>query len=439
MKKKNLNAISTIVMALVMFMLPVFSTLDCSIKSRSQGEFVAQTRTVSAGNSMDFNNYYSKIQEQCKDVKFEYDEEYNQFNLTATQEIPISVLENEEVVLDTEMENISLTYQTIYDPETNLVTLFVYSNGEVSDALVGCPFTKENGEVDVVFSVDDELIYLSELQDAGEIQNCGWFSRALKKIAKVAAVIAVTAVVIAVAAVVVQVAAPAVATVVAAVSTGAGAGAGAGAAAALLGTTATASIVSGAATIASTSLAVAATAAVVAGTAYVAGEIEEKYQVIENVLEYSKKAIKKISIAIATTITEITLDRKYYFAYLTGILNIDYSVSLNYLEAYFVLLESGLINATALGGLKETIKNLVVGNDVINLIENIKTNTKIKKDYLGIYTSEESDAAKLAYAAGGFFQGLEQSETHDSTAGSGYYYHFHDFTHNIHVWYGSPA
>lgn len=289
MKRKILNAISTIAMALVMFALPVFSTLDSAIKGRDYEEVTAQTRTVSANNSMDFDNYYNKIQEQCKDVKFEYDEEYNQFNLTATQEIPISALENEEIVLDMEMENISLTYQTIYDPETNLVTLFVYSNGEVSDALVGCPFTKENGEVDVVFSVDDELIYLSELQDAGVIQNCGWFSRALKKIAKVAAVVAVTVAVVAVTAVVIQVAAPVIVTAVSTVISGVSGGA------AVLGSTAAAaaSIASGAAAIASTGLAVAATAAVVAGTAYVASEIVESMEETDTKKDSSSSENKK--------------------------------------------------------------------------------------------------------------------------------------------------
>ena len=65
---------------------------------------------------------------------------------------------------------------------------------------------------------------------------------------------------------------------------------------------------------------------------------------------------------------------------------------------------------------------------------------KIKVGYYGIYTQTEVDAARLAYALGGFYHKLgANSEIHDVRPGSGYYYHFHDIGHNIHVWYGSPA
>lgn len=463
MKKKILNAISTIAMALVMFALPVFSTLDCSFRTKSQNEYTVQTRTVSADNSMDFDNYYNKIQEQCKDVKFEYDEEYNQFNLTATQEIPISALENEEVVLDTEMENISLTYQTIYDPEANLVTLFVYSNGEVSDALVGCPFTKENGEVDVVFSVDDELIYLSELQDAGVIQNCGWFSRALKKIAKVAAVVAVAVAVVAVAAVVVQVAAPVIATAVTTVVTGVSGGA------AVLGSTAAAaaSIASGAAAIASTTMAVAATAAVVAGTAYVASEIanvvESKVGTLtindtytigqEEVDESTKELVKKIA-KTATILTLREMGRSYHIAFVVsqkfsddglnynvGDLYIS-SITLTYDEALLVLQESKMVNVvnniTSNADILVDVAKVIITRDMTNLMEKLKkfkSNGYFSSKAQGIYAESPTAASTLAVVAGAWIK--------DSTiglvgyGGSGGYNHFHDLARTIHIWYGS--
>jgi len=58
---------------------------------------------------------------------------------------------------------------------------------------------------------------------------------------------------------------------------------------------------------------------------------------------------------------------------------------------------------------------------------------------IGIYTYVEEDAAKLAYACGGFFKGKFESENHDITKGSGHYYHFHDAMHLIHVFYGNPS
>jgi len=43
----------------------------------------------------------------------------------------------------------------------------------------------ENGELDAVFDCDGDYLLLSELQDLEQIQNCGWFKKALKKIKKV--------------------------------------------------------------------------------------------------------------------------------------------------------------------------------------------------------------------------------------------------------------
>ena len=45
-------------------------------------------------------------------------------------------------------------------------------------------FVGESGELDAVFDCDGDYILLSELQDAGLIENCGWFKNAFKKIAK---------------------------------------------------------------------------------------------------------------------------------------------------------------------------------------------------------------------------------------------------------------
>ena len=58
----------------------------------------------------------------------------------------------------------------------------------------------EKGNVDAVMNIDGEGLLLSEMQDMGIIQNCGWFKNLFKKVVKV---VAVAAAVVAVAAVVV--------------------------------------------------------------------------------------------------------------------------------------------------------------------------------------------------------------------------------------------
>lgn len=71
--------------------------------------------------------------------------------------------------------------------------------------------------------------------------------------------------------------------------------------------------------------------------------------------------------------------------------------------------------------------------DIINLSQFIE----VLRSVYG--TQLEEDAAKLAYACGGFFKGQFISENHDITKGSGHYYHFHDVMHLIHVFYGNQS
>jgi len=153
--------------------------------------------------------------------------------------------------------------------------------------------------------------------------------------------------------------------------------------------------------------------------------------------------VRPLAENIVNEITKITQERIYYFAYIdTNGLNINKTVSLNYIEAYYILQSCGYINI-AIDTINATLQTLVSyispSADIFKLVNDIKllqAKNKAGKDYVGIYTIAEKDAAKLAYASGAFHNGLTQSEIHNTTVDSGYYYHFHDITHKIHVWYG---
>lgn len=55
--------------------------------------------------------------------------------------------------------------------------------GEIEvETISGYAFINETGEIDALMDVDGEFILISEMQDAGLIQNCGWFSNLFKKI-----------------------------------------------------------------------------------------------------------------------------------------------------------------------------------------------------------------------------------------------------------------
>ncbi|MDD4351273.1 MAG: hypothetical protein PHP83_03735, partial [Clostridia bacterium] len=84
-----------------------------------------------------------------------------------------------------------------YDNETNVVTLSAELKNELGeiqiDTIAGTAFINEYGEIDAVMNIDGEGILLSEMRNAGMIENCGWFSSLIKKIVKVVIVATVIA------------------------------------------------------------------------------------------------------------------------------------------------------------------------------------------------------------------------------------------------------
>ncbi len=201
MKKKILNAISTIAMALLMFMLPVFSTLDCSINSRRQEEVTAQTRTVSADNSM---IDYESIFNEYDDVNLTQEGSLTTFEGNQTLKLDELELEDEELDDETleklQGEEVTIRYKYTFDYVTDKVTLTAVmvettSEGELNEIIVdtieGKAFINEAGEIDAELDLDGETILLSELQDLGVVDNCGWFKKLWKKV-----VVAVVAVVV---------------------------------------------------------------------------------------------------------------------------------------------------------------------------------------------------------------------------------------------------
>ena len=92
-------------------------------------------------------------------------------------------------------DNIAVKYNFSYDAETGIVKLSATTLNRDSvievEEIQGLAFYNDNGEIDAYLDVDGECVLLSEMQDAGMIANCGWFSRLFKKV-----VVAVVAVVV---------------------------------------------------------------------------------------------------------------------------------------------------------------------------------------------------------------------------------------------------
>ena len=105
----------------------------------------------------------------------------------------IDNLSGEEV---NKLKSVDVRYSFKYDMVTNTVTLkatMYLPDGTVKvDTITGVGFINDANEIDAVMNVDGEGVLLSEMRNAGLIDNVGWFSRVIKKIAKIVAVVAVT-------------------------------------------------------------------------------------------------------------------------------------------------------------------------------------------------------------------------------------------------------
>lgn len=427
---KTSTKIFTSIIALILS-----AVLAFFVVGNTQETKCASKRTVLLQeNAVDYATFFNKFE----DAELIIDEKNNALKFSGKQTLDKSLLEEIDLVnLSEDEKGIDVRYIFDYNADDNEFYLSVIAdteNGEIIDNWFGVPYMTYEDEIDIAFATDEGIVYLSELEASGVLENCGWFSSKLKKLA---AGLAIAAAIVAVVAVV-MVAAPAVAAAAAAVTTAVSVG---GSAAALTAGTATAALAAaataGATVMASTAFAITATTAAVAAAlaagVYIA---DTTLQLVDDsTFINTLKKVRVLAASILATIAELTMDRIYQFAYLAPSGLIVLSTKMNYLEAYAVLIASGIINSSASGALAGKLKNLILPSELTSLVNTIK-GKNIKDGYAGIYTLEEKNAAKLAYAAGGFFKGKAESEVHDSTTGSGYYYHFHDFTHTIHVWYG---
>ncbi len=98
-----------------------------------------------------------------------------------------------------ELEDCIVRYYVSYDESNDLVSLTaIMDNGDgavIGDTLYGVVFINGDGETDALMEIDGEYNLLSEMQELGLIQNCGWFK---KLIAAVVTTVVVTAAVAAI-------------------------------------------------------------------------------------------------------------------------------------------------------------------------------------------------------------------------------------------------
>ncbi len=209
-KKKTLFSSLICGLALILLVIPCMISF---YNTKNTSSPMIQTRTTSVELSQQTVDYQSVLN-QFENGKLETVESLTTFE--GYQTIRLTDLEEIDNLSETDIEqdaSFAVKYNFSYDSETNVVTLSATSTNELGvievDEIQGLAFVNEKGELDAVLDIDGDYVLLSELQDAGLIQNCGWFKRLFKKV-----VVAVVAVVV-------------VAAVAAAVVATAGAGLGA--------------------------------------------------------------------------------------------------------------------------------------------------------------------------------------------------------------------
>lgn len=200
------------------------------------------------------------------------------------------------VSISEDEKGVDVHYTFDYNADSNEYRLSVIANtedGEIIDNWLGTPYLTSDGAIDIAFATDNGVIYLSDLEQSGVLENCGWFSKLLKAVAVAAAVVAAVAVVVAV----VVVSAPAVAAAATTVATAVSVGGGTAAFASTATAAVAAAAAAGSAAMATTAFAVATTTALIATTAavtsYVASMVfetlEEKVKVVAEELSKVKE------------------------------------------------------------------------------------------------------------------------------------------------------
>ncbi len=229
------------------------------------------TRMIALDNStVDYASFFSEFE----DAELEIDESNNAIKFSGTKTIEAELFKGIDLIsLAGDECGVDVRYTFDYNADENEFHLSVIANienGEIIDDWLGVPFVNENNEIDIAFATDDGVIFLSELEDSGVLENCGWLSWLWKAAVAVAVVAAIVAVVV--------VAAPAVAAAATSVGTAVAVGGGVAA-----GATATAAVSAAAAAAATamgtTAFAIASTtasiAACIALTSYIADEYVE--------------------------------------------------------------------------------------------------------------------------------------------------------------------
>lgn len=149
------------------------------------------------------NNAQVNVTQEVREVSYEKDSNSEKFleefksheiiktdegtQFKAEMEFDMNLFEELQLVgVDTTKEKLLVKYDVKYleSDGTVLLSSSINSGDEilVVDEVPGITSYNKSGDLDVMFSVDDEIIWLSDINDDSMISNVGWFSNIFKSI-----------------------------------------------------------------------------------------------------------------------------------------------------------------------------------------------------------------------------------------------------------------
>ena len=179
--KKNKYIFISIILAII-------CAFTCCLQSVCSSKQIIETqasvRTIDANkNGINFQSIFDEFENASLETK----DNITTFQGTKT----FNLLDFCELNLVSELDanasaEIEIKYHYQYDAELKVITLTATlideEGNSIIDTMSGVPFVDENGDLDCVFDCDGEYVLLSELRDAGMIENCGWFKNLCKKV-----------------------------------------------------------------------------------------------------------------------------------------------------------------------------------------------------------------------------------------------------------------
>lgn len=183
---KTRTKIATSIIAVILSCVLLFTVVLVNNNTNTTVNADAKVRTVELSNDyFDDQSIFDEFDEH------ELQTDENGFELVAKKTFDSSLFSEMDLVgLSDAEEDVTVRYEVQYIESEDGILLTVTIEGKdevpVVDTIPGLVTYNNAGEPDVMFVVDGEFIWLSELSEEGIVDEVGWFSSLVKKIVKAA-------------------------------------------------------------------------------------------------------------------------------------------------------------------------------------------------------------------------------------------------------------